>query len=161
MGLSSTMKMLGCREMFAEFNLDPAVAGRVVPPEYEVRVHPNGLSVLLLMVQECEKCVLDGVIPISPMGMSHIWIELSGPEDVGPALPGTTASLPTRYYYALPHQVDSALARFALRLAGIDVRMVKRISLGGNPGGIRQGIVVEKQDPETGYRWGVYRYLLV
>ena len=153
MGLSSTMKMLGCKEMFAEFHLDPAIAGGNVPPDYDVRIHPNGMAMLLLMVQECERCVLNGVIPISPLRMSHIWIELAGPEEVGPALPGTTASLPTRYYYALPHQVDSVLARCGLWLAGIDVQMVKQVSLGGDPGGIRQGIVVERQDPKTRYWW--------
>ena len=153
MGVSSTMKMLGCKEMFAEFHVDAARARRNVPPDYEVRIHPNGMAMLLLMVQECEKCVLNGALPISPLRMSHIWIELAGPEEVGPAVPGTTASLPTRYYYALPHQVDRALARFALWLAGVDVQMVKRVSLGGSPGGVRQGIVVEQQDPKSSYWW--------
>jgi hypothetical protein len=150
---SNTMKMVGCKEMYAEFHVDPTVARQHVPAEYEVRIHQNGKAMLLLMVQDCDKCVLNSIVLISPMRMSHIWIELAGPEEVGPALPGTTASLPTRYYYALPHQIDNALAHRALWLAGIDVQKVKQVSLGGDPGGIRQGMVVEQEYPTKSFSW--------
>jgi len=152
-GLTSTMTMIDCREVFAEFFVDLAVAMKNVPKDYEVRIHPNGKAMLLLMVQDCDTCVLNGIIRISPMRMSHIWIELNGPEEIGPALPGTTGSLPTRYYYALPHQIENALAQLALRMAGIDVQKVKRITLGGYPSGMRQGRVVEQEDPTTRYSW--------
>ena len=152
-GWTNTMKMIRCKEMFGEFNIDPVIAKRKVPPDYEIRIHPNGKAMLLLMVQDCESCILNNIIRISPMRMAHIWIEIVGPEEIGPYLPDTTASLPTRYYYALPHQIDNALARFALGIAGIDVQKAKRISLGGNPGGIRHGMVVEQDEPTSRYSW--------
>jgi hypothetical protein len=82
--------------MFAEFNVDPAITKQKFPPDYEVRIHPNGNAMLLMMLQECESCILNGIIRISPIRMSHIWIEIVGPEEVGPSLPDTTSSLPTR-----------------------------------------------------------------
>jgi hypothetical protein len=139
--------------MYGEFPVDRVVARKHVPTGYELRIHPDGNAILLLMVQDCDRCLLEGVIPVTPMRMSHIWIELAGPEEVGPALPGTKASLPTHYYYALPHQIDSGFACFALRLVGIDVRKVERISMGGDPGGTRQGVVVYKQKSIKGYSW--------
>ncbi len=152
-GMSNTMKMIHCKEMFTEFFVDPRVAKKHVPPGYDVRIHDNGKAMLLLMVQDCEKCILNGFLPISPMRMSHLWIEIVGPQETGPVLPGTSASLPTRYYYALPHQIDNALAWFALRLVGIDVMKVKRISLGGDPGGTRHGMVIESDQPNGKYTW--------
>ena len=53
---------------------------------------------LLIMIQCWDKLILDGFLPISQVKMSHIWIELNGPEEVGEALSGTEASLPTSYY---------------------------------------------------------------
>ena len=150
---SSTMKMVGCRELFAEFYLDPTVARQSVAPGYDVRIHPNGQAMLLLLVQDCDTCVLNGLVRIRPMKMSHVWIELAGPEEIGPALSGTTAALPTSYWYAMPHQMDSALASVAFRLVGVDVQRVERVSLGGKPGGIRHGMVIEREEPTTAYRW--------
>jgi len=147
------MRMVGCTEMFAEFPLQPAIARAAVPPGYEIRIHPNGMALLLLMVQECKFCILDGVVHVSPMRMSHIWIELVGPEEIGPPLPGTTASLPTHYYYALPHQIDNPLARLLLSLAGLDVQKVRCISLGGPPGGVRIGNVIERGSQLAKYTW--------
>jgi hypothetical protein len=152
-GLSNTMKMIRCKELFTEFYVDPTLAKRNIPPNYEVRIHDNGKAILLLMVQDCEKCILNGFIPISPMRMSHIWIEIVGPENTGPILPGTSTSLPTRYYYALPHQIDNTIAWFALRLVGIDVKKVRLITLGGDPGGNRQGKVIENDQPNCRYTW--------
>ena len=152
-GLSSTMKMTHCKEMYAEFRVDLSVARRNVAPGYDVRIYPDGKALLLILIQECQNCVLNGIIPIRPLRMSHIWIEVAGPSEVGPALPGTLSSLETQYYYALPHQVDKAIARSALSLAGIDVQKVARISLGGNPGGYRQGEVIEQQEPCRAYYW--------
>ena len=152
-GWPCTMKMVRCKEMFAEFQLEPMVARSAVPPGHEVRILPDGMALLLLMVQECHHCILGGVVRVSPMRMSHSWIELAGPEEVGAALPGTAASLPTRYYYALPHQIDNSLARLLLTLVGIDVVKVQRVSLGGEPGGVRHGMVVERASPPTKYSW--------
>jgi len=147
------MRMVGCKEMFAEFPLQPATARAAVPPGYEIRINPNGMAILLLMVQECNSCILDGVVRVSPMRMSHIWIELVGPEEIGPPLPGTTASLPTHYYYALPHQIDNPFPRLLLSLVGLDVQKVQRISLGGPPGGVRIGKVVEREREPAQYSW--------
>jgi hypothetical protein len=152
-GWSVTMKMLRCKEMFSEFPLASEIARQHVPAGYEVRIHQNGLSVLLMMVQDCQTCVLNGLIRISPMRMSHLWIELAGPDEIGNALPGTTASLPTQYYYALPHQIDNALAQTALSMVGIDVQRVKSISLEGYSDGKRRGTVHEREDSGAHYHW--------
>jgi hypothetical protein len=152
-GWPCTMKMIRCTEMFAEFPLEPTIARCVVPPGYNIRILPNEMALLLLMVQDCEYCILDGVVRVSPMRMSHIWIELEGPEEVGVVLPGTTASLPTCYYYALPHQIDNLLARTLLSFVGIDVQKVNTVSLGGAPGGVRRGNVFEDKGKLAKYSW--------
>jgi hypothetical protein len=151
-GCTHTMDMVNCKELFAEFSVDPAVARQDVPSGYSIRVDKNGMGTLLLMVQDCEKGILDGLIPIKPMRMSHIWIEIEGPEEVGPPLPGTTESLPTAYYYILPHQMESSLAHVALTLSGIDSQLVKEITLGERSGDQRLGQVIEKA-PSVMYRW--------
>ena len=152
-GWSCTMKMVRCKEMFAQFQFDPTTPRRAVPPGYEIHIHPNGSALLLLMVQDCDYCILDRVVRVSPMRMSHIWIELEGPEEVGAVLPGTTASLPTCYYYALPHQIDNSLARALLSLVGLDVQKVGQISLGGTPGEDRHGVVLEQGFGHAKYSW--------
>jgi hypothetical protein len=149
-GLRSKMTMKHCRELFAEFPIDPESARRAVPASYVVRIHPNGMALLLLMIQECDSCVLDQLLLIRPMNMAHFWIELAGPEEVGPALPGTTASLPTSYYYVLPHQIDSPLASLALRSVGIDIQRVASISIGGEPGVLREGHILESRSSGCG-----------
>jgi len=85
--------------------------------------------------------------------MSHIWIEIVGPENIGANLPGAEKSLPTHYYHALPHQIDNLLACLTLWLVGIDVQKVNQISLGGNPDGIRHGMVIVKDHSITNYKW--------
>ena len=122
------------QKSFVEFFVDPEAARKYVPANHEVRKFPNGKANLLIMIQEWDKCILDGILPIRRVKMSHIWIELNGPDEIGPALPGTESSLPTSYYYALPHQIDNKLAVLAFRLAGIDVQLVKRIEVSGKPG---------------------------
>ncbi len=152
-GWRCTMKMAGCTEMLAEFRVDPTAAQQLVPQEYALRIHPDGRALLLLLVQRCQTCVLNGVLRVSPLGMSHLWIELAGPEEVGPALPGTPASLATTYWYTLPHQMDRALAYWAFRLVGIDVQLVKRIHLETTEGGEQRGMVIEHEHPTVGYSW--------
>ena len=116
-GLLSRMKMTRCRELFAEFPVSLTAAREVVPVSYDVPVYPNGMALLLLLVQECETCVLDHVLFIRPMRMAHFWIELDGPEEVGPAVPGT--SIATRsYYYVMQHQMDNFLAVSAFHMVG-------------------------------------------
>jgi len=149
-GLLSKMTMTRCRELFAEFPIDLATARKAVPVHYDVRVYPNGQALLLLMVQECERCTLDHLIVVRPMRMAHFWIELNGPEEVGAAVPGTTASLPTSYYYALPHQLESPLGAFVFRAVGIDIQRVTRIRIGGDPGVERQGEILENQITGSG-----------
>jgi hypothetical protein len=128
------MKMIGCKELFVEFQIDAQVARQAVPPAYDIRTYPDGSGVLLIMIQDWDKCILDGILPIKRVKMSHIWIELNGPQEIGPLLPGTASSLPTSYYYGLPHQIDNRLAVLAFRLAGIDVHQVAQIDLPGNFG---------------------------
>ena len=152
MACTHTMDMSKCRELFAEFPVDAAVAQRHVPPPYSVRIADNGKATLLLMVQDCEKGVLDELVTIKPLKMSHLWLEIQGPEEVGPVLPGTTKSLPTAYYYILPHQVESELAHGSLALAGIGSQLVHEISLGQRVNNQRLGRVFEDV-PGVGYWW--------
>jgi hypothetical protein len=152
-GLLSTMTMTRCRELLAEFPVDPEAARKVVPPTYSVRVYPAMHAILLLLVQECERCMLDKVLTIRPMRMAHLWIELAGPDEIGPALPGTSASMPTSYWYAMPHQMESRLAALSFRSAGIDIQRVARISAGGAPGVRRHGEVLEHAESGAGYVW--------
>ena len=85
--------------------------------------------------------------------MSHIWIEVEGPHEVVTPLPGTLRSLPTWYWYILPHQFDDFPARLFFGLAGIDAQSVKSVSLGGDPGGTRSGEVVEGSPTDARYTW--------
>ncbi len=135
--------MTNCRELFAEFPIDIIAARKAVPNFYSVRVYPNRMALLLLMVQECESCTLDHLLVVRPMRMAHFWIELIGPEEVGPAVPGSTASLPTSYYYALPHQLENPLGAFVFRMVGIDIQHVAQITIGGAPGKNRRGKILE------------------
>lgn len=151
-GCTHTMNMTKCQELFAEFPVDPELAQKQVPIPYRVRTGRDKRATLLLMVQDCEKGVLDGIITIKPLKMAHVWIEIEGPEEVGPVLPGTTKSLPTAYYYILPHQVESKLAHTSLALAGIDSQLVGKISLGHRANDQRIGSVLEKE-PSVGYQW--------
>jgi hypothetical protein len=144
-GLLSKMKMTNCRELFAEFPVDMIAARDAVPNSYDVRVYPNGMALLLLMVQECQSCTLDQLLVIRPMRMAHFWIELVGPEEVGPAVPGSIASLPTSYYYAMPHQLENPLGAFIFRMVGIDIQHVAQITIGGDPGKNRRGNILESQ----------------
>ncbi len=149
-GLLSRMKMKNCRELFAEFPVDLVAARKAVPSSYTVRVYPNEMALLLLMVQECESCVLDQLLVVRPMRMAHFWIELVGPEEVGSALPGSTASLPTSYYYALPHQLENPLGAFIFRMVGIDIQHVAQITMGGRPGKNRRGKILENRTSGSG-----------
>ena len=144
-GCSSSMKMINCRETFAEFYVDPSVARKNVPPGYNVRIYPNGKAMLLMLEQDCERCVLKHLLTIHPMRMSHLWIELDGPAEVGPPLYGTAESLPTSYWYSLPHQMDSSLAHIAFSLVGIDTQHVAMINFSGQPGEQQRGVVVENE----------------
>ena len=105
------------------------------------------------MVQNCKKMVLDYLIHVGSVGMSHIWVEIEGPPEVVDPLPGTTRSLPTWYWYILPHQLDGYLSRTLFALAGVDARLVKKISLGGNPSETRFGEVVEEDSSKAKYNW--------
>jgi hypothetical protein len=147
------MRMIGCREMLAEFGVDPSVARAQVPHAYALRARRDGAANLLVLVQECRKCVLDGMVHIRPLRLVHIWIELDGPDETGPPLAGTSGSLATTHWYALPHQTDDRLARVAFGLAGIDIQLVRSISLIGDRDGIREGAVEERSDPAAHYAW--------
>lgn len=151
-GCDHTMDMVNCRELFAEFPVDHVIAKQNIPAEYSLRIDKNGMATLLLMVQDCEKGVLDGLIRIKPMRMSHIWIEIEGPKEIGPPLLGTAEALPTAYYYILPHQMESTLANIALTLTGIDNQLVDTIRLGERSVNQRQGEVIEKA-PSVMYSW--------
>jgi hypothetical protein len=147
------MKMVRCGELLAEFPVDPGAARKAVAPPYPVRVYPSGHANLLLLVQECERCLLDGLLSIRPMRMAHLWVELAGPEQTGRALSGTVASLPTSYWYGLPHQMESRLATLSFRAVGVDIQPVARIATGGAPGARREGQVLEHRASGAGYAW--------
>jgi hypothetical protein len=149
----SVMDIYDVKEMFSRYYVAPDVAQQIVPSKWKIKIHDNGKALLLVMVQDCKKMVLDHVLNVGSVGMSHIWIELEGPYEVVTPLPGTTRSLPTWYWYILPHQLDGYLVRMLFGLAGVDSRLVKKVSLGGNPGGTRSGEVIERYSPETKYNW--------
>ena len=153
LSIPSVMDIYGCKEMFSQYYVDPDIARQTVPSKWKVKIHSNGKALLLVMVQQCEKMVLDNLIDVGSVGMSHIWIEVEGPHEVVTPLPGTTRSLPTRYWYILPHQLDDRLARMLFGLVGVDSQSVRKVSLGGDPGGTRSGEVIERDFPEAKYNW--------
>ena len=149
----SVMDIYYVEEMFSRYYVDPDIARQNVPSKWKVKIHDNGKALLLVMVQECKKMVLDYLINMGSVGMSHIWIELDGPLEIVDPLPETTRSLPTWYWYILPHELDGYLIRMFFGLAGVDARLVRRISLGGDPGKIRSGEVIEGYSSEAKYNW--------
>jgi hypothetical protein len=152
MSLTSLMDIYNVNEMFSRYYVDPDIAQRNVPSKWKVKIHDNGKAVLLVMVQDCKKMVLD-YLSIGHVVMSHIWIEIEGPHELVTPLPGTTRTLPTWYWYILPHQVDKAIARTFFGLAGVSSQKVEKISLKGGPGGTRYGEVIEKAAAEAKYIW--------
>jgi len=147
------MDIYDVSEMFSRYYVDPTIAQRNVPSKWQVKIHGNGQALLLVMVQNCGKMVLDRILNIGAVGMSHIWLELDGPHEEVPTLPGTTRSLPTWYWYMLPHQLDSRLACTLFGIVGAAAQSVKQVSLGGNPGGKRAGRVIEDLSPDASYSW--------
>jgi hypothetical protein len=153
LSLPSIMEIYGCEEMFSWYYVDPDVARKIVPPEWDPKIHESGKALLLVMVQECDKMVLDKIINLGPVDMSHIWVELEGPEEFLDPYPDTSRSLPTRYWYIYPHQLGSKIAHRLFGLAGVDSQYVDSISLGGDPGGSRNGFVSEIPDLDIQYSW--------
>jgi len=153
LSIPSVMDIYGCREMFSRYSVDADVARQNVPSKWDVKIDGNGKALLLIMVQQCEKMVLDNVINVGSVGMSHIWIELEGLDEVVTPLSGTTRSLPTRYWHILPHQLDNRLARVLFGLVGVDAQFVRDISLGGDPARTRFGQVIETDSPKSNYYW--------
>ena len=149
----SVMDIYDVKEMFSRYYVDPDIAQQNVPSKWRVKIHDNGKALLLVMVQNCKKMVLDYLINMGSVGMSHIWIELDGPYEVVTPLPGTKRSLPTRYWYILPHQVDSYLVRILFKLAGVSSQIVRTVSVGGDPDGTRSGEVIEGDSPDAKYSW--------
>jgi hypothetical protein len=153
LSIPSVMEIFNCKEMFSRYNVDADVANKAVPASWNLKKNEQGEALLLVMVQECEKMVLDHVINIRPVGMSHIWIEIEGPQEYVDPLPGTTRSLPTRYWHILPHQLDNRLARLLFGLVGVDAEYVGEISIGGDPISTRSGEVIETSSAESNYYW--------
>jgi len=151
--IPSVMDIYACEETFSQYHVDPDVARQNVPSKWQVKIDGDGKALLLVMVQECDKMVLDNLIDVGPVGMSHIWIEVEGPPEVVAPLPETMRSLPTWYWYILPHQLDNRLARVLFGLVGVDAQLVSKVSLGGDPGGTRSGEVIETDSPEAKYSW--------
>lgn len=151
--IPSVMDMYDTHEMFSRFYVDPEIAQQHVPSKWKVKIHENGKAFLYVLAQKCNKMVLDKIFNVGSVGMSHIWIELDGPSEVISPLPGTTRSLPTWYWYTLPHQLDSRLAALLFGVGGIAAQSIREISLGGDPGNSRSGKVIEGYSPEVGYSW--------
>jgi hypothetical protein len=147
------MDIYDTHEMFSRYYVDPVIAQLHVPSKWKVKIHENGKAFLYVLVQKCSKMVLDKVLKVGSVGMSHIWIELEGPHEVITPFPGTTRSLPTWYWYTLPHQLDSRLAALLFGFGGIDAQPIQEVSLGGDPGSSRSGKVIEGYSPEVGYSW--------
>ena len=119
----SVMDIYDVKEMFSRYYVDPRYCNsRMSLHSGRLKSHDNGKALLLVMVQECKKMVLDHLINVGSVGMSHVWIELDGAPELVTPLPGTTRSLPTWYWYILPHQLDGYLVRTLFGLAGVDAR---------------------------------------
>jgi len=145
--------MYDTSEMFSWYYVDPIIAQKHVPPKWKVKVNKNGMASLYLLVQKCDKMVLNKILNVGSVGMSHIWIELEGPLEVVTPFKGTTRSLPTWYWYILPHQLENKLATLMFNIAGIAAQSIQEVSLGGKPGSIRYGKIIEEDSPEIGYTW--------
>ena len=150
--IPSVMDICDVKEMFSRYYVDPEIAQQNVSSKWKVKVHDNGKAVLLVMVQIIKKMVLDYVLNVGSVGMSHVWIELEGPSEMVPPLPGTNRSLPTWYWYIMPHQTDNRWASALISSAGVSTQDVKEVSL-GEPSETRSGQVVEKGSFERGYNW--------
>ncbi len=149
----SVMDIYDVKEMFSRYYVDPDIARQNVPSKWKVKVHDNGKALLLVMVQDCKKMVLDYIFNVGSVGMSHIWIELDGPQEILTPLPGTSKSLPTWYWYIMPHQLDDRWARMLFGLVGVPAQKVRKVSLGGDPGDTRKGEVIEGDSPSAKYNW--------
>ena len=149
----SVMDIYDVKEMFSRYYVDPDIAQHNVPSKWKVKIHDNGKALLLVMVQDCKKMVLDYMLNMGSVGMSHIWIELEGSYEVVTPLPGTTRSLPTWYWYILPHQLNDRRVRVLFGLVGVAAQSVRKVSLGGDPGGTRSGEVAEGDSPNAKYSW--------
>lgn len=139
------------QEMFSRYPVDPVAAQRNVPSPWRVKIHPNGQALLLVMVQDCRRMILDTVVNMGVVRFSHVWIELEGPHEVVERIEGSTRTLPTWYWYILPHQTDRWLVRTLFGVAGAPAQRVVRVSLGTRVGRTRSGEVRERAS--TGYRW--------
>lgn len=149
--IPSTMDMYDTQEMFSRYPVDPVVAQGNVPAPWRVKIHEDGKALLLVMVQDCHRMVLDTVIPMGRVRFSHIWIELEGPDELVEPLQGTSRALPTWYWYILPHQADRRLVRTLFGVAGAPAQRVDRVSLGTRVGRSRSGEV--RESATAGYRW--------
>lgn len=149
----SVMDIYDVKEMFSRYYVDPDISQQNIPSKWRIKIHDNGKALLLVMVQNCNKMVLDNLINMGSVGMSHIWIEIEGPHEVVTPLPGTNRSLPTRYWYILPHQVDSYLVRILFMLAGVSSQIVKNVSVGEDLDGTRLGEVIEGDSVDAKYNW--------
>ena len=150
-GLPSTMDMYDTHEMFSRYPVDPVLAQRVVPEPWRVKVHDDGRAVLLVMVQDCRRMVLDAIIPLGRVRFSHVWIEVEGPDELVDPLPGTSRALRTWYWYILPHQSDRRLVRTLFGVAGAPAQLVESVELGTRIGRSRSGAV--RESASDGYRW--------
>lgn len=96
--IPSVMDIYDVKEMFSRFYVDPDIAQRNVPSKWQVKIHENGKAILLVMVQLIRSMVLNYVLNVGSVGLSHVWIEVEGPYELVTPLPGTTRSLPTWYW---------------------------------------------------------------
>ncbi len=145
--------MYDVMEMFSRYYVEPETAQRNVPKKWKVKIHDNGKAILLVMVQQCKKMVLDYALNVGSVGLSHLWIEIEGPQEVITPLSGTSRSLPTWYWYVTPHQIDNGWASAFFKLVGVPTRSVKSVSLGGEPREIRSGEVIEGGSLDASYSW--------
>lgn len=58
-------------EMFSRYYVEPETAQRNVPQKWKVKIHDNGKAILLVMVQQCKKMVLDYALNVGSVGLSH------------------------------------------------------------------------------------------
>jgi hypothetical protein len=151
--IPSLLDMYDVNEMFSRYYVDPTIAQKNIPNKWKVKISENGKAILLIMVQQCKKMILDGIFNVGSVGLSHLWIEIEGPPEVITPLPGTSRSLPTWYWYVTPHQLDDAWAASLCSLVGVPAKLDQHISLGGEPYETRFGEVIENKSIDAKYSW--------
>jgi len=140
-------------EMLAIFPVDTTVARSRVPSDYELRLAPDGSSLLGVAAKLCTWDV-EGPRSAVPTEEVHVYINVRGPDQTIP-VPGAPVTLPSDYWYNLFFDTEApAWSRAVFRSYGGNVRDAE-VEI-EHFGPVRNGSVVEEGAGGQGYRWTEY-----